>query len=261
MRLKTPIRYYGGKLNMLRHILPNIPEHQIYTEPFFGGGAVFFGKTPAPLEIINDINSTAVNFFFCLKLHFDELNQMVQSSLHSREAYDDAMVMYHNPHLFTRVQRAWAFWVLTNQGFAGKVGTWGYDKKPPGSMTRSIHNKKLEFDQSLADRLSRTQIECADALKVISVRDSPDTFHYIDPPYINTNLGHYGGYTEAHFIQLLDLLVGIEGRFMLSNFPSDILDKYVSERGWNYLTFEKITSASVKRKKKTEVLVANYEIK
>ena len=47
---KTPITYYGGKLNMLQHILPNIPEHKIYTETFFGGGAVFFAKEKVESE-------------------------------------------------------------------------------------------------------------------------------------------------------------------------------------------------------------------
>lgn len=35
--LKTPISYYGGKQNMLKDILPLIPEHTIYIEPYFGG--------------------------------------------------------------------------------------------------------------------------------------------------------------------------------------------------------------------------------
>lgn len=34
--LKTPISYYGGKQNMLKHILPLVPEHKIYIEPYFG---------------------------------------------------------------------------------------------------------------------------------------------------------------------------------------------------------------------------------
>ena len=42
---------------MLQHILPNIPEHKIYTETFFGGGAVFFAKEKAESEIINDTNA------------------------------------------------------------------------------------------------------------------------------------------------------------------------------------------------------------
>ena len=42
--MKTPISYYGGKQAMLKTILPLIPEHQIYCEPFFCGGAVFWAK-------------------------------------------------------------------------------------------------------------------------------------------------------------------------------------------------------------------------
>jgi DNA adenine methylase len=61
--MKTPISYYGGKQSMLKHILPLIPEHKIYVEPFFGGGAVFFGKEPSKVEVINDYNSNVVVFY------------------------------------------------------------------------------------------------------------------------------------------------------------------------------------------------------
>ncbi len=46
VKMTTPIAYYGGKQQMLRHILPLIPRHQIYVEPFFGGGAVYWAKKP-----------------------------------------------------------------------------------------------------------------------------------------------------------------------------------------------------------------------
>ena len=52
--MKTPITYYGGKQTMLKHILPLIPKHKVYTETFLGGGAVLWAKDPAPLEIVND---------------------------------------------------------------------------------------------------------------------------------------------------------------------------------------------------------------
>ena len=68
--LKTPISYYGGKQNMLKEILPRIPEHTIYTEAFFGGGAVFFAKPPVKSETINDTNNMVVNFYDVLKLDY-----------------------------------------------------------------------------------------------------------------------------------------------------------------------------------------------
>lgn len=60
---KTPISYYGGKQAMLKKILPLIPDHVVYVEPFFGGGAVFFAKDKSEVEIINDYNSNVANFY------------------------------------------------------------------------------------------------------------------------------------------------------------------------------------------------------
>ncbi len=69
-KIKTPISYYGGKQSMLKEILPIIPKHKIYVEPFFGGGAVFWAKEPAVTEVINDTNMRVVNFYEVLKHDF-----------------------------------------------------------------------------------------------------------------------------------------------------------------------------------------------
>ena len=50
--MKTPISYYGGKQTLLKHILPLIPKHKLYTEAFCGGAAVLFAKRPADGEVI-----------------------------------------------------------------------------------------------------------------------------------------------------------------------------------------------------------------
>ena len=69
--MKTPITYYGGKQQMLNVILPKIPQHKLYVEPFFGGGAVFFAKAPSEAEIVNDINHRLVTFYRALKYDFE----------------------------------------------------------------------------------------------------------------------------------------------------------------------------------------------
>lgn len=43
---KTPIVYYGGKTAILNHIFPLVPEHEVYTECFAGGAALFWSKRP-----------------------------------------------------------------------------------------------------------------------------------------------------------------------------------------------------------------------
>ncbi len=260
---KTPITYYGGKLNMLSVILPLIPDHRIYTEPFFGGGAVFFAKEPSESEIINDINSLAINFYEVVKTDFDLLKNKVEATLFSRATYCVALAIYRMPHLFNKSQQAWAFYVGTNMGFSCQIGSWGYDKY--GKRVKAFLNKKMLFNQAIYKRLENTQIENNDALKVIQSRDTDDAFHYVDPPYINSNQGHYGGYCENDYKQLLDTLSTIKGKFLLSSYRSDILDGYTQKNGWHTILFEKPLSAqkAVKgkpRARKTEVLTANYPI-
>lgn len=237
--MKTPISYYGGKQMMCRHILPLIPVHNLYCEPFFGGGAIFFAKEQSEIEVINDVNGEVINFYQVLQSGFEALNRLVQKTLHSRELYRDALIVYQHPHLFTRVKRAWAFWILTNQGFATKIGTWGYDRSA-GSIERKVANSKTKFTSLYADRLAHTQIESNGAIKVVKSRDSISSFFYCDPPYFNSNMGHYDGYNEDDFKQLLKALSGIAGKFLLSSYPSEPLDQFVKKYRWHQIRNKRI---------------------
>ena len=49
--MKTPITYWGGKQQLVPKILSLIPEHKQYCEPFFGGGALYFAKNLAKLNL------------------------------------------------------------------------------------------------------------------------------------------------------------------------------------------------------------------
>lgn len=167
--------------------------------------------------------------------------------------------MYENPHLFSDIERAWAFWTLTNQGYAGKIGTWGFGTISECSE-RKVKNARHQFVEALAERLEQVQIECNDALYLLQLRDRPTTFFYLDPPYFNSNMGHYGGYTEADFERLLQHCAALQGKFLLSSYPSEILGKYTRENGWHQLAIEQVVTASTKRKPKTEVLTANYPL-
>jgi DNA adenine methylase len=263
IRLKTPISYYGGKQRLVSKILPLIPKHQLYCEPFLGGAAVFFAKEKSKVEVINDTNNELINFYKVLQNRYHELNALVRVSLHSRELHDDANIIYNKPKLFDEVKRAWAVWVLATQSFSSQLGgSWGMDRQK-STLPLKITNKKNEFTEELAIRLQNVQIECADALYVIKSRDCADAFFYIDPPYYNANMGHYDGYTIEDFEMLLKLLGEIKGKFLLSSYPSDILEQYTKKHKWNKIEIQQKVSAGhykSRKKNKIEVLTANYPI-
>ena len=256
--LKTPISYYGGKQSMLEHILPLIPAHSVYVEPFFGGGAVFWAKEPASAEIVNDYNGMVVNFYEQLKTNFNELKRIIDATPYSRQAYQKAMVVYENPYIFNEITKAWAFWIGTAQGFSNKIGSWRSSQKTV-KETRLNDNKKNAFTKELSERLKLVQIEKKDAVELIKQLDSPDTFFYIDPPYVGADQGHYGGYTQEHFNSLLQVLTGIKGKFLLSSYPNDILNTFRQNYNWNHKDVNKALSASnISNRRKTECLTFNY---
>ena len=260
--MRTPITYYGGKQQLAAAIVKLVPPHRIYAEPFIGGAAVFFAKSPSECEIINDINSEIVNFYEVIQRDFAALQSEINISLHSRKMHRHARVIYENPEMFDRIKRAWAFWMLANMSFGAMLdGGWGYDTT--GQTTQKVKGKRDMFTESIAIRLQNVQIECCDALKIIRSRDALDAFFYLDPPYPDTDQGHYDGYSSDDFKALLETCSKIEGKFLLSSFRHDFLAEYTEKNKWSQFEIKMkkpMTSqkGAGETEYKIEVLTANY---
>jgi DNA adenine methylase len=254
--MKTPIKYWGGKQQLADRIISIIPEHLCYTEVFFGGGAVFFQKPISKVEIINDINDNMVNFYRTIKRDFNSLYSEVDATLYSEFQYQEAKKLWKEGG--DKVLRAWSVFVLSHQTFSSiMTGTWAYSDQK--NLAVKFTNVKQMFDERYVKLLERVQIFCRDALNVLENTDSPTTFHFIDPPYYNADMGHYGGYTKENFKSLLDWLTTCKGKFLLTTYPSDILTEYATQNGWNMVNNVMHLSASNKPgATKTEVFTMNY---
>lgn len=261
--MKSLLTYYGGKQKLAPIINELIPPHLLYGEPFVGGGAVFWYKRPSEVEVLNDSNGELMNFYKVTQHDFDALQFLVEETLHNRRQHTHAWIIYLNPELFTTVQRAWAVWVLATQSFAARLdGNWGYDLSQ-NTTTKKIHNSRLEFTRLYSRRLEQVQLENKDALYIIRSRDSADSFFYCDPPYYNSDMGHYKNYTKQDFYQLLDTLAQINGKFLLSSYPSKVLSAFCQRYNWYQQSFEQTVTINIKSgkgKPKTEMLTANYDI-
>lgn len=265
--LKTPISYYGGKQKMLNKILPLFPsDYELYCEPFFGGGAVFWKLEHADnniYEVINDVDNRVINFWTVLRDKPEALARQVKYTLHSRALYYQAKAIFKELDKHSDVVRAWAFWVLTNMSFSHQINA-GYGYSRGIKEGKALFNKRLMLeDESVLNRLAEVNIECNDALKVIKAYDFAGAFFYIDPPYFNSDCGHYRGYSEGDFRNLLELLSGIKGRFLLSSYPSEVLNEFVVKNNWKQKLTEKVLNIDGRKmngmRKKIESLVWNYE--
>ncbi|KAA6336880.1 Modification methylase DpnIIA [termite gut metagenome] len=266
MKMKTPITYYGGKQNMLKHIRPLIPPHSLYCEPFVGGAAVFFDKQPVRVNVINDLNGELINFYRTIVTNLEELRMEVNRTLHCRSQHAHAWHIYNNPDYFTNVQRAWAVFILSKMGFSGQLGSsFGFDRTE-GKTALKLHCIKENevFCEELKKLLEKSTIECDDAFKIIKRYDCTEAFHFIDPPYVNSNMGHYSGmFNRQNLTELLELCAGLQGKFMLTMFPDDAVNQRAENAGWIIHKLDRRVSACLKieaRRRQEEWMVCNYTI-
>jgi DNA adenine methylase len=116
-------------------------------------------------------------------------------------------------------------------------------------------------------RLARVAILNRPALDVIREMDAPGTLYYLDPPYLHstrTDRTIYGDFemsAKAHR-ELLDVLSGIKGKFLLSGYRSDLYDRRAARNGWDRIEFDRPNNAAhgkIKRRV-VECLWSNYTL-
>lgn len=260
-RINTPISYYGGKQAIIHHILPLIPKHDLYTENFVGGGTVYWAKDPVRNETINDKLDVVINFYRVLQKKYRQLKKLIDLTLMSRTMHKQATMIVLKKVPADDVTLAWALWFSSNFSHYCKLGGGPkYANDESTIITQTLISKKRSFLEELATRIESTYIENTPTMKMLNSRNTPTAFHYLDTPYHNADMGHYQGWTEADLKQLLNwCATECNGKFLLSNYNSEILTQFIDANGWNK---KEITHRlKVPRKsgaEKIEVLVYNY---
>lgn len=263
--MKPSLQYPGAKVRMASKIVGLLPPHTSYVEPYVGSAAVLLSKPPSVVETINDLDECLTAFYRTLR---DErtryrLIDALTYTPYARAELDGAV---DDPDL-DDVERARRFMVRTNQRYVGGQGGWVLTMR--GSSGHSNATKWNNYRTRLhvvAERLQNVQIECKDAIEVLSkvwAAHDPEIAVYADPPYPEeTRSGSRYALeaSEQHHRDLLDLLVKIEGPVVLSSYENVLYDTVLAEAGWTRYTFD-VKASSLPGKgstaKRVEVLWAN----
>ena len=293
--LTQPIKWHGGKYYLRKWIVGLMPPHLHYVEPFFGGGGVLLArdpdrnwlssgetKLPAALkggsEVANDLHGELINFWRVLQKpeDFEAFRQRVELTPFSEAEFEDALSSNANGSTDSdsidtsdrRVERAVRFFILARQSRQGLMRDFATlsRNRTRGGINEQV-NAWLGVIKGLPDvhqRLRNVVILNQSACDVIRRQDGESTLFYCDPPYVHETRSTTGEYafemTEAQHRELLDLLAGIAGKFMLSGYPSDLYRQWEVRHGWNrheFLIDNKAASGKVKETK-TECLWCNF---
>lgn len=115
--------WLGAKYQLSRKIIPLIPSHICYCEPFCGAAWVYFRKPPSPVEVLNDINAELINAYRALQRPdgLEYLLGQLKYSLHSRHIFEEYLDMAEEEvAALTENERAWRFLYLLKGSFAGR---------------------------------------------------------------------------------------------------------------------------------------------
>ncbi len=256
--IRSPLSgWIGGKFQLSRTIVPLIPEHECYVEPFAGAAWVLFRKQLSTVEILNDINHDIITLYRVLQHHLCEFVRYFQWVLTSRDEFDRWLRVA--PDTLTDIQRATRFYYLLKHSFGGRI------EKPTFGIAATrpprFNLYRIEEELSAAHlRLSRVVIENLPYQDLIPSYDRPATFFYIDPPYWGCE-DYYGKavFSRSDFARLADLLRNINSRFLLS--LNDLPEVRKTFQEFEIIPVECNYSCSRSGNKRAkEVLIANYSL-
>lgn len=256
--------YHGGKQYMATKLVDLIPDHRIYCEPFSGAASLLFAKPRKQvsnqtdyLEVINDNLNLIVIFYEQAKTNTEALFNLIDSRLYSEYWHSIGKKIIKNQDNYSLLEIAWATYYLLNVSFGGGMRKgFAYGKLRPYSNV--FYNKLLKFKVK-CERLKLVTIHDRDALEIIKYYDTPQTFFYVDPPYINTHHSHYKEYSIENYIALINILKDCKGKILLSGYKNE----YVPNN-WHYLTYDTIChlkkTINSSRDSRKEYLWYNYEL-
>ena len=272
MKLKTPLRYPGGKSRAVPKLLQWLPSREIteYREPFLGGGSMAIEMTrrlPEEIPIwVNDLYEPLYNFWIQLRDNGDYLHRelMRAKNFHpdeesARKLFLDAKEQLNEDNTDPK-DRAILFYIINKCSFSGLTESSSFSKAASNSNFSIRGIERLPEYSDLIHRWNITNVSYEEL-----VSDETLTFIYADPPYdIKDALyGHKGdkhrGFDHAKFADTMDKCL-CNVMISYNNHP-EIVQRFLE--WWQYdfahtYTMRSTGSYMSDQTKRRELVLTNY---
>ena len=174
----------GSKKKLLNKILPLIPEHKIYVEPFMGSSAVFWAKEPAEYTILNDLDKSLVDDYKLILKTPTPSRPITRKFIKTRTFVNNFYNNLTNSPIDKLIKRL----MLRCNTFCSK--TFNENEKVILYNRGNPYSKINKLDE-YKERLKGVKILNQSYEKIIKKYDSPDTFlHYSILPLFTCNFIH-----------------------------------------------------------------------
>lgn len=231
-KLRSPLKWHGGKSYLARRIINLFPPHKVYVEPYIGGGSILLNKAPAEREIAGDTNTGLINLWTCLQ---DPLRAV--AILAGELPYDEATFHSAKQWAMSSNSGSAAVGFLVRNRFSrgglGKDFAWSDRLRggQPGDVN-AWQTIKAELP-AIAERVKGVEFGVSDGWRLIKAVDDRDALFYCDPPYLHETRTHKTSYqhemSNDQHRTLLETLLACRGRVVLSGYRSALYDKMLAD--------------------------------
>ena len=238
--LFPPIRYFGGKTLIapfLREYIPALTDHyQIYVEPFFGTGGLFFNLLQAPKSaIINDKDDLIYNFWWIFRNHLEAFEKELDLVWCGKAWYDEYS-QRTDP-----VGKAIYLYLLNKNNHSGGANTERWDKRFLINPFYKTFDTIKEYLNSIL-YLTIWNDDFRDVLQKIqgsgfSTERENRFYIYEDPPYYTEGHRYRIPFIEQDHLDLFTLNSNLQTESNKTIFLSYddcawVRQHYTTEAGW-----------------------------
>lgn len=276
-KLKTPLRYPGGKSRATKFLFEHLPENiTAYREPFIGGGSVaieFTKRFPDIPVWVNDKYENLFCFWSQLQKNGDALYNAILNYKLKAESYEDVVQSHRELFLESREAlakpldpfgRAVRFFICNKCSFSGLGESSGFSAAASKSNFSRNNIERLPQYSKLIESWLITNLDYTSVLD-----DCRETeFVFADPPYdIKSALYGKNGKYHLHFdhYDFCEQISKCGGNVMITYNSNDSLRSMFE--GWNQIEWDlTYTMHSGKNYRedennRKELLITNYDTK
>lgn len=280
--MKPFLKWAGGKGQLLDYILPNIPDFDIYYEPFLGSGSVLLALQPKN-AYVNDINTNITNCFIHIKkninslinyLHcLDSINSTLKKDLYYdiRDSFNSRNTnIYDLLNTNDSIYQSAKFIYLNKHCFNGlyRENSKGHFNVPYNGSTSSSFDRYNLYDINRYLNENNIVFSAYDYKEFLldTLDTSKRCFVFIDSPYDQINKNTFSSYTKYGFydkdhIELSLLCKTLDKyniKFMLTNHNTTLINSLYKEFNINTVSVRRSINSKGNDRYGEEVIITNY---
>lgn len=267
--MKPILRYFGSKHKASKHLIPMLPKHTIYCEPYGGSAGLLMNKPPCAIEYYNEIDPRIYNLFRVIKdkRSMLQLCEQLRQVTWCKQVWEDAFEIADDPVIdaLNVLIRSWMSFSpvgIFRQNSGYRDGA--YDKTNVSSGHQTIWNNlptRIKFAHKRFQFCHLSNLDAITFLDIIERHHGEHAFIYVDPPYLHTTRCETKGYSselsqEDHAV-LLDKLQTASANVLLSGYENSLYQSILVD--WKVKRFQTCIASKRGGSSKSEMVWFNYQ--